>query len=237
LDFKPARYVFASGWTSDGTAVIMRGESNGKNGLWQVDVSSGESKLIYESSRVVAWSADGNVVYENSPYTGNMAKREDRIVRKDQRAGLEKEIFRGKPGELLGWMSVSPDGKLFGIMINDMMSAERMTSYAMIPEGGGQEVVRIQNPAWAGGWSPLFFWAPQNKGGAVVLLRSGEYEKSELWFYPQGSNAPERRLEFGDKVVWGEMTFSPDGKFLAFASDIKNESTFWSVENYLPAKK
>jgi len=238
LDFKPAMYLFAYGWTSDGTAVIVRGEANGKTGLWRIAVSGGESQLIYESSRVVAWLDDGNVVFETSPTPGDMANREISIVRKDLQAGTEQELFRGKPGEILNWMSVSPDEKLLGFMINDMMSAERAPAYATIPEEGGPQVARINEPGWGSSWSPLFFWAPRNRGGTVVLLRSGaEGERSELRYYPRGSGKEERRLEFGEKVAWGELAFSPDGNFLAYVSDVKTESTFWAVENYLPAKK
>ena len=229
LGFKPQRYIFAVGWAADGRSIILRGDSNGKTGLWWVDVSTGESRMVHESSRIAAFSAGGQVIYESSSSSGDRAKREFWVVRKDLRTGSESEIYRGKPGEMLSWMSVSPDEKLFGFKTGILADYVNTDRYIVIPENGGPEEARFQGHS-------LFYWAPKSRGGVVGLKKFAESEKQELWYYPRGSNKAERLLGFGDDM-WGDIVFSPDGRYVAYTADRKQESTFWAVENYLPAKK
>jgi dipeptidyl aminopeptidase/acylaminoacyl peptidase len=231
LSFKPDQYSFANGWTSDGRSLLLRGESKGHRGLWRVDAGSGECRLVHEATSISAWTEDGRAVFETQWTAGDPNRREFKLVRTDPATGTARDIFKGRAGEIISWISVSPDGKMIGLMTYDRVRSDHPSAYIVIPEAGGSEIARIPNEF------SLFYWAPKSLGGVVALKRFTEEEPAELWFYPQGSEEAGRRLDFGADQTWRDIVFSPDGKTMAYAPATGFASTFWSVENYLPKKK
>jgi Tol biopolymer transport system component len=240
LGFKPSEYSISSPWSVDGKSIFLKGsiqENRGGNkrtsGLWHIDVSSGEVKMIFESRNLAAWSSDGRVVYEYFSSSRDRRKGESWVERKDLMTGEKREIYRGKPRESIYGASLSPDEKIFAFRTFDLRDMEKTGRLVLIPESGGQEISSFRNRFPEG--TEFFSWAPKSKGGLVGLKSSADLEKVELWYYPPGETTASRKLEFVDQNA--RIMFSPDGKYISYTAALESESNFWAVENYLPAKK
>jgi Tol biopolymer transport system component len=230
LDFKPDRYIFANGWTTDGRAILLRGAAAGRRGLWRVDTENGESRLISESDKIIAWSGDGKIMFETPGDVGDPNKRVYRLVRRDLSTGAVRDIFKGKPGEVIYWVSVSPDAKMIGFKIYNRTDRLADSPLIIMPEAGGAEIARIAADFG------LDYWAPRDFGGIVHLKRFSDQKPNEIWYYPLDHSTAERQLRFSPDPGWLDIVFSPDGRAMAYSSAREFETTFWSVENFLPAK-
>ena len=242
LSFMPPSYIRHSPWSPDGKSIFLEGSirenqtgNTRTKGLWQVDVFSGEAKMIYESGKIAAWSSDGRIVYEQfSSGGGDVRKAERWVERNDLLTGEKRGICRGKPGDMISSVCLSPDEKILAFNTFNWKDTEKTSRYVLIPEKGGQEIAtfRFRFP----GGMENHYWAPKSRGGLVGVKRSySDNEKAELWYYPPGETKASRKLEFVDQGSL--IRFSPDGKYISYTITLRSHSDFWAIENYLPAKK
>ncbi len=97
-------------WSPDGRSLIVGGrDGKGRDGVFQVDVQSGEFTPIVYGSRLGSeprWSADGTKIYYRD------FANPGRVLERELRSGVEREVFRHPQ---LRNVEVSPDGRTLAV--------------------------------------------------------------------------------------------------------------------------
>ena len=89
-------------WSADGRSILATGTKDDKSGLYRIDTTTGDVKLVQEGGLAEA-SSDGRFVWR--------VTRPSAIVRIDTGTKEEKAIFTGPPEETLRGLRLSPDGR------------------------------------------------------------------------------------------------------------------------------
>jgi Tol biopolymer transport system component len=225
-ELRPSLREFGwSRWAPDGRSFVCEGtDSNSRQGLYRIDVQTGEVAPIAFSPAgspflKPQWSPDGKRVY----YGRKVLNNEFAIVERDLASGSEREVVRRKA---LGVPSVSPDGRY--------IAATSSSSLLLIPIAGGEprELLGVTAPERF--WSYVA-WVPDGRG-VIVLRRGGGYGPGELSLVLVGDGQP-RKLEIDMRnFAGGAFSVHPDGRQIAYlAGEQKYE--VWVLENFLPAAK
>jgi Tol biopolymer transport system component len=122
-------------WSPDGRSFAVAGrDAKGRRGIYRIDAQSGESALIAEGALDdPIWSKDGAHIFFK-----RMAKdRPMTLVSREVASGSEKELFSRA---VLGFMSLSPDGRNIGIMVKNepRTKPESSTKLILVPVSGGE---------------------------------------------------------------------------------------------------
>ena len=220
------RAASAPFWSPDGRSLLLRGD-DGRQGIFRIDVQSGESSIVYVgdglSGPLAEWSRDGKKVYFN---------RRRVLIERDLDSGAEREIDR----ELnVTSGNLSPDGKYFIGTRTD--TSAKTSSLLLVPvaEGQPRELLRLTQPesiALFGSWTP---------DGSVIFTKDTGSRK-EVWLVPVTGGRP-RKLDIDPAIWWdgsedrpSEVSFrvSPDGRRISFLMG-RSVREVWALENFLPA--
>lgn len=225
-------------WMPDGRSLLMHSrDMQGRPGIFQIDVESGEAKLVISSDRlsVFAQSPDGRKVYIN---------RAGAFVERDLASESEREVSR-VAGEVFG--ALSPDGQ--HIAVAQANRASNTASLLLVPTAGGQprELLRLTHPEAlfrpsSGGWTA---------DSSALIIQKYTGSRWELWLVPVTSGQP-RKLDI-DPELWragisnssnatplvlqgdAGFTLSPDGRSVALVMG-KTAAEVWVLENLVPAQ-
>jgi Tol biopolymer transport system component len=212
-----------------------------RGGIFRVDVRTGHGELT--GSGTGYWGSfpeiEGyTVVLKDNGPRKSLEEYQYSLFRKELKTGEETLVVAGKIGQLISGVHVSPDGKWIGYHFTDYKDPQRLNAFYIVPAAGGKVQQLAPSAERSGMIGPFFFWGPD----ASVLFDRRFYEgggevvtRRELWYMPTFDSKQARRLELSDPNL-SSLTFHPDGKTIAFSSQV-NGTKVWVMENYLPAKK
>ena len=222
-------------WSPDGRSILVAGKANSANGLYLVDVQTGEFNTIIEYGlgsqepnfwpRWPVFSNDGTQIY----YI-----RDRSIVALDLETRGEKELYRAN--KYIVRLACSPDGRRLAFF--ESTQDERPAVVKTVSTSGGEPrelftLEKVQTLFWGVGIS----WTPDGRhlivaGPDVPDKQGADRLPDELWRYPIAGGEPVK-LSLGIKIR--QMSMHPDGRRFAFAShEPKGGAEVWVLENFLP---
>jgi len=222
-------------WSPDGRSILVTGQVKGGNGLYLVDVQTGDFTAIVQqesSERISApkwpvYSKDGKRIY----YVRNRS-----IFAHDLEANGEKELYRATDDIL--WLARSPDGAQLAFF-EKAESLHRPNVVKTVPASGGdsRELLRLpEGRAFCR--NNGLAWTPDGRHVVAVEMTApksggGHVEPDELWSIPVEGGEP-RRLELGLNML--HLRLRSDGKSIAFTSlETKGSGGgLFVMEDFLP---
>ena len=227
-DLSNSTLSMLAGWTPD-NKISMWLSTPDKNFLYTVPVEGGQAmQLTSKNSWEPCWSPDGMHLYF------------DGINTDDKWAGLESvpvtggEILRSpinskyriQPGMPMGGISISPDGKrivfnAYYYDINEPDIREKLKGghIMTVPVNGGTPVELTSNPL--SDWYPV--WSPDGKNIAFyrrenVTINNNTVTIANIYTIPADGGIPKKITSSDDKVTYGRIDWSRDGKWIGFFS-------------------
>ncbi len=231
-------HFFTPNWAPDGRAVLSQGRHVGfrgskpdSQGLYRIDIETGEATPLVQTSDLCppdcvewpAWSPTGAVLFvrwANPPGTPR------RVVARDLQSGTERELYRSVRGEEIHHLAVSPDGQRLAVAWWDR-SGERAGVKVM--GSSGQEVRDVLSlPLLADYWLPLFAmaWTPDSRHLIYAPTRRGE-KRVELKRVSIDGGPPED-LGLSMEGVWPYgLSVHPDGRRIVFTAGSPLRQEVW----------
>lgn len=240
-------------WSPDGLSLAIPGtDSKGRQGIFRIDVATGEATPIALSSRGPVgegesfndpmWAPDGKrIYYRRASSAGGLSV----IVERDLSSGNEKEIFRRSLGASWNpsWMFVdlSPDGKYLATVDNDAWPGHNTGKWNvfLIPVSGDgpKELMRGQSQG-----AGVLMWAPDSRSFFVYSIKDASTRDREVWRVAvDGTESQKLGLNVNSlgPPFNSDQQFHvhPDGRRVVFAaSEPAKPDEVWALENFLPAQ-
>jgi Tol biopolymer transport system component len=220
-------------WSPDGGSFLFCGsDENGRTGLFQVDVQTGERvrlKLIEDNgaSFWTTWAPDGKTIYYRVDYG-----EESRIEALDLTTGAERTLRAAHPPNwiVMIWVDVSPDGEQLAFW---EWSEDKSHLFVMPTSPGGaraeaREVLAVPLTPDERRGVGYVRWS---RDGRYLMYQVKEGNSFRLWRVPaEGGEAEPLELILGEYPQ-----FSPDGSRIAFDWG-ESAWEIWVMENYLPGR-
>ncbi|MHC4595122.1 MAG: tetratricopeptide repeat protein [Planctomycetota bacterium] len=223
-------------WSPDGHSILRIGWHESKNGIYLVDVETGNFTPIVEVPRGTRishalWSPDGKAIF----YRCWDGKNVNQLLVRNLENDKETELLRreGSPSISRGF-ALSPDGwqLAFG---SPWFPGKGVTALHVIPTAGGElrELLREQDSEDLTIRGMGLEWTPD---GRYVLFFRADGGKREYWRVAAEGGEPER-LELGVMNAV-ELRIAPEGRRVAFTARKKTKmDEVWVMENFLPESK
>jgi dipeptidyl aminopeptidase/acylaminoacyl peptidase len=222
----PLRGILDPSWLPDGSGVVISAtDMQGRQGLFQVSLSTGTLAVIVDSAdgpqdpqrHQPVTSPDGRQVFflRSSP-------NEQVIAARELTSGVEQTIVsRPQP---IGPFSLSPDGRWLAI------ASRRDSRVYVVPSSGGQP-----RPLAAIGEHPTILsvdWSPDSQG---VFVSTTEGRGSELWQIPlNGAEARNTGIAFWSGTI-SQISLHPGGHRFALSTTGLSSET-WVLQNIPPQR-
>jgi Tol biopolymer transport system component len=231
-------------WSPDNRFVLLPGkDTKGQLNLYQVDVKTGEMKLLVErvpmnnmATSPKGWFPDQKSIYllRGAP-PDEQGNRQARIIRHYLVGRETQDIFRFNPDEIeLRFATLSPDGKQFACWRQNNKTGSNGMLLIPVNAGEPRELFSIRDEARRDpfGIATGISWTPD--GRYLVFARRTEPNKGmDLWRVAVTGGEPERVGPLLDKVF--NVVVHPEGNRLIF-STVEFKSEVWVLENFLPAR-
>jgi signal transduction histidine kinase/Tol biopolymer transport system component len=222
-------------WSKDGNSILGRSSTGGKETLLKVDHRSGKTEILIsvESMTILGWLPDANRVFVRKWDAKSKVSAIFAINRID---GSEKELFRADAGfSLISFEPVSPGGKwlAIGTYPSPRTKPEQNSQLLAIPTEGGEVRNLLASPT-----IPL--GQIQWTADAKHILCSGSYQGNEgRWIVPFDEGAPRKLDKIAKVKNLVNLSFTPDGKRVAFVTLSGDIEEVWVMENLppMPPKK
>lgn len=212
-------------WSPDGRRIAIGGpDRHGLRALRIVDADSGTIVATFLAQpgdmppfSSLAWEPNGRRIY---------LKRPGKITRIDVTSGEEEVVYQPLAGEVLGPLSISPDGRWLAFNLNSRtLHRSRLVA---IPTGGGpsRDLVEQRGPGVVnvGGWT--------RDGKRILFTRNAaDPAQNEICVVPFEGGSP-RSLGLS-KVALRDLRVSPDGSRISFTTGFPDQS-IWVFDNFLP---
>jgi eukaryotic-like serine/threonine-protein kinase len=205
----------------DGRTVLFNSDSDGSQHLWRFDLQSGMSTKLTDGPGEAFPQCSGTGDW--AVFLGQTGKGSSLI--------FKVPLAGGKPVQLSDRVAVSPP----------FVSPDgRHAVFATILPGGRGKAVVVSTATGAVesllDIPPTFdpdahasCWMPDNRGLALVDLRSGT---PNLWTFPLlGGGAPHQLTHFTSGVIWN-CKYSPDGKSLVLARGSRQSDAVLFTESH-----
>jgi len=254
-ELQPGLNVYGGGpgprWSPDGLALAIQAtDSKGRQGLFRMDVSSGESTPIVLSTRgpvgggeaVIGpmWAPDGKRIYYSRL---DSAARSGTIVERDLGSGDEKELYRSTAARTAADVLLSPDGRFLSASEGDWFAGSpsepgtnRKWSIVLVPTGGAAPRELMRRESHGGG---LLMWAPDGRSLFVCSIVDKSTWTREVWRVPIDGSQPQRldlNVDFLGPLGASDqhLHVHPDGQRVAFAvSEPAKPAEVWALEDFL----
>ncbi len=240
-------------WTPDGRSLIAQG----RNGLYRIDIQSGEADAILEVEECcssIMWSLSSPTRRVFFTRWRSERRGEPLIVAaRDLESGRETELHRVASPVTASNLSASPDGRWLAFIEWDM--DEGTASLKVMPAKGGElrdllafsKVRFYRKPRVELTWTPdsrhivyalsstAVPWSPEPEI-RWLPRESGEEDDFELWQVPVEGGEPERLgLTMKGLIPYG-LSISPDGRRIAFTAGSLSlvYDPIWALEDFLP---
>jgi dipeptidyl aminopeptidase/acylaminoacyl peptidase len=187
---------------------------NGRNrraaSLW--DANSGKFRPLPADLQYWAvYSADGKTLA--APAQSD--DRQTSLVRLIDVASAKEKLTIpiGEKGASLGYIAVSPDGKLLAGQVRGKAGH----ALRLWEVDTGRQVA-----SFAGEKDDLFLWMSFSPDGrTLAVTNSSRPEQGKLFLFDVPGRKPAKKVVFGKKVsVFRRPAFSPDGKWIAVATQV-----------------
>ncbi len=230
-------------FSPDGRSVLLNGaDRKQREGIYLVDVQTGQATLLVPDGRVAVWSRDGKTIFftrfpEALPKEGD---RIGQIIARDLATGAEKEIYREatnvNTGDgLIYDLAISPDGRSLAFTV---VNGKEPKSIKVLPIAGGEArvIYRVakEDPQGVPNFSGLEWSAD---GRELLFIRTAATEANigspvnrDLWALPVGGGQP-RKLGLS-MLGLTDPRLHPDGKRISFTAG-GNKAEVWVMENFL----
>ncbi|MBN9502503.1 MAG: PD40 domain-containing protein [Armatimonadetes bacterium] len=208
------------------TAVFsVRGE------LWSVPVKKGKGPNANDATQLTTWEGlDEQPLYVNDTTMFFVSDRDGamRLFRMDIPSKVVTAITKADAD--VSQLSLTPDGK----NVSFILAGKEGGLYTVSIEGGAPKLV-FKRPGYGGGNTPAYAWSPDGRYVAYpdVLRRSGYYywdSTTDLYIFDTKENTFRNVTRLSASHFAPQ--FSPDGRYLFFASDRQGPGIY-----ALPLKK
>jgi Tol biopolymer transport system component len=221
-------------WSPDNRSILVAAyHVNGGNGLYTVDVQTGDVSLIIQAEQgdssgkrwSPAFTQDGkSLFYINEKETGGVY----RIIERDLQTGEDRILLETPPNEN-NMLSLSPDGKQLALILRE---EKNMRMLKVMPVKGG-EPKELHRFELDGLEIVDLVWSPDGLYIYFVKMVSGF--RYELWrISAEGGQAENLDLTMNSFIG---LNFHPDGKRITFGSRMGGAPEIWVMENFLPLIK
>jgi Tol biopolymer transport system component len=240
-------------WTPDGRSLIAQG----RNGLYRIDIQSGEADAILEVEECcssIMWSLSSPTRRVFFTRWRSERRGEPLIVAaRDLESGRETELHRVASPVTASNLSASPDGRWLAFIEWDM--DEGTASLKVMPAKGGElrdllafsKVRFYRKPRVELTWTPdsrhivyalsstAVPWSPEPEI-RWLPRESGEEDDFELWQVPVEGGEPERLVLTMKGLIPYGLSISPDGRRIAFTAGSLSlvYDPIWALEDFLP---
>jgi Tol biopolymer transport system component len=224
-------------WTPDSKSVMIVGNVQLRDGLFQVDLATGRLErvlcftfglldldacsepTIEGDPRYGEFSPDGRTFYFTR---GDPMMSEAQIIALDMDSGAERQIASVRPPLNL---SVSPDG--LTLAINDVDRSAGVSRLLTVPTSGGEvrELYRAES-IYAIEVGMGIPWTPD---GRHIVFISDE-EPGAAWNISSAGGAPQRLVELPGSYDWRHLRFHPDGSRIAYSTG-EWKAEIWKIQN------
>lgn len=206
-------------WAPDASAIIVRGsdmERQEKHGIYEVELSSGKTNLLFElADRVTAdaiWTADRKAIVHS---------RDGSIVMHDLQTKSETE-FSGQFGKYI-YAKISPDGESLALGIGRYQGNPSKLFVITINGGMVQELVTLEDPQTIFG---DVVWTPDGK---YLLFPVEESQNSHILYRISSEGGDPEKLWESKDLIAG-VSIHPDGRQVALSS-LTQTREIWVMEN------
>ncbi|MCK5468774.1 MAG: PD40 domain-containing protein, partial [Cyclobacteriaceae bacterium] len=219
-----------AGWSPENKIGIWLSTPD-KTLLYTVPSTGGQAmQVTTKNSWMPSWSPDGKYLYFDGTNTDKLGGLESVPVTggKVSRSPIKSEYFI-QPCMPTGGISISPDGEkiVFVGFYSDIDEPEiqkklKGTHIMIIPVKGGNPVKLTTNPL--SDLSDAYpVWSPDGRNIAFLRLENKtENNKTEsftnIYTIPADGGTPKKVSSVNDKVTYGRIDWSPDGKWVGFFS-------------------
>jgi len=222
-----------AGWSPENKIGIWLSTPD-KNLLYTIPAKGGQAmQVTTKNSWMPSWSPDGKYLYFDGTNTDKLGGLESVPATGGEvlRIPIKSEYFI-QPRMPTGGISISPDGEriVFSGGYQDInepdIRKELEGSHIMIiPVKGGSPVQLTTNPLsdLSDGY-PV--WSPDGRNIAFLRLEN-KTENNKTWSFaniytiPADGGTPKKVSSVNDKVTYGRIDWSPDGKWIGFFSTDK----------------
>lgn len=218
-------YVSVPRLSPDHRTILTNGtDLKGRRGVFLVDTTSGETRLVVPGRQALDWSLDGQAFY----YIGRRSDRQW-IIERQVQSEVERDVV-AVPGGCQNSVRLSPDRTMLGCTAR--VDSDRPMTFLVARVAGdtARAVLRVPNgEALSNFWS----WLPEGRG--AVLMRTDARGTDALWHVPLEGTPRKLDVDLSNWTGDGEFQLHPDGRHLAFSANAGEPGAeIWALENVLP---
>lgn len=212
-------------WTPDNKFLITSGDVPGSTGVYRVDATTGEFRMIGKGGVYLDWSRDGRFLFK----VGGAER--GHILMEDTRTGQVKTIYQGT--RQVRRFALSPDGKSLAFVGSEWSETEPSPLMVLDIESGQARKI---DEAWYSHTPSHVAWTPDGK--YLVMLRGGErgnLSRGLTAVAADGSGHRALDLRFPRSNV-DNIEVHPNGRTISWTL-ASFDNTFWAMGSFLPAGK
>ena len=230
-------HAFQPQWSPDGEALF----GSGRRGIVQIDVNSGETKVLVECESCIewpVWSSDGKAIFTS--FTEDAPRS---IVVRDLETGRENEIHRVEPPAAVSQLSVSPNGQRLAFVWSEMATGTSALKVIATTVGGEpRELVRVPRPkgdvAFDPRWGAILrpAWSPDGRYVLFARIGAGRQGQGfELWRVSSGGGEPQSLGLVMEGLRPYGLSVHRDGRRIAFTAGTATRTETWVMKGLLTA--
>ena len=220
-------------WSPDGRFLLFGGRDEKRQGLYQVDVRTGELSAVVVSTVKrekwhSAWGHDGKTIFYIRDEDGEGCE----IRARELETGTEKVLYNPDPPSHLSNLVVSPDGERLAFGAGEVRGHIAWRTLMLMSATGGEPRTVLDLDPKSEGWEAFSLdWTRDGNNLLFGRVVGAPSVPSELWRVPVAGGKPEKI----GLPVWGRggLRTHPDGKRLAFTF-LGGKAELWVMENFLP---
>ena len=215
-------------WSPDGRSIVtLATDKKGRGGLYRIDVSSGESRLVRPKgegdvvAHPIGWADERTLIFRR-----NYKSEKDRefyrgLTARDMETGQERELYRH---ERIIRAAVSPDGT--------QVAFNRAQELMVVPVAGGEarSLYRVEGKEAR---PDCIAWTPDSSH-ILFCKQFSDQPRDQVWMIPAEGGTPVKTELRGEKIR--HISFHPDGGEVVYIAG-KRKPEIWAMENFLSQQR